>query len=49
MLDLFKKSSSINIHDQEYKKVKERILSINNNPLPEAIFYEQKFNVKTVF
>ncbi|CAF3259787.1 unnamed protein product, partial [Rotaria sp. Silwood2] len=40
MLDLINKSSSININDQEYKKMKERILILNNKSLPDDIFYE---------
>jgi hypothetical protein len=46
MLDLVNKSSSININDQEYNKMKERILIINNDSLPDNIFYLQRFNVK---
>ncbi len=45
MLNLIRKSSSININDQEYNKMKEKILTMNNKSLPEDIFYEQRFNV----
>ncbi|CAF1101075.1 unnamed protein product [Adineta ricciae] len=44
MLDLVKKNSSIDVNEPEYKKVKERILNINNKLLPDQIFYEQRFN-----
>ncbi|CAF1217409.1 unnamed protein product [Rotaria sordida] len=44
MLDLVTKSSTINIDDREYKKMKERILIINNKSLSEDIFYEERFN-----
>ncbi|CAF3954736.1 unnamed protein product, partial [Rotaria sp. Silwood1] len=44
MLNLMTKSSSINFDDQEYKKMKERILTINNKSLSDDIFYEERFN-----
>ncbi len=45
MMNLVDKSLVINIDDQEYQKIKERIFRINNKSLPEDIFYEQRFNV----
>ena len=45
MLNLVNKSLVINNDDQEYQKMKERILRINNKSLTEDIFYEQRFNV----
>jgi len=45
MLNLVNKSLVINIDDQEYTKMKERILRINDKSLTEDIFYEQRFNV----
>lgn len=45
MLDLVNKSSAINNDDQEYNKMKERMWIINNNSLPENIFYPERFNV----
>jgi hypothetical protein len=45
MMNLVEKSLVINIDDQEYQKIKERIFRINNKSLPEDIFYEQRFNV----
>ena len=45
MLNLYTKGSSINVDDQEYNKMKERILIINKNSLTDDIFYEQRFNV----
>ncbi|CAF3797206.1 unnamed protein product [Rotaria sp. Silwood1] len=45
MLNLMTKSSSINFDDQEYKKMKERILTINNKSLSDDIFYEERFNI----
>ncbi|CAF3325937.1 unnamed protein product [Rotaria socialis] len=48
MLDLIKKSASINIDDHEYKKTKKRILEINSNSLSKDIFYEQKFNARDI-
>ena len=48
MIDLVKKSSSSTIgDDEEYKKMKQRILTIINKSLQEEIFYEQRFNVST--
>jgi len=49
MLDLVNKSSSIYTNDQEYNKMKERILIINNDSLPDNIFYLQRFNVNNFF
>ncbi|CAF0816689.1 unnamed protein product [Adineta steineri] len=45
ILDLVDKSSSINPNDEEYNKMKERILNINQKSLPDNIFYEQRFNI----
>ncbi|UJR14881.1 hypothetical protein I4U23_001865 [Adineta vaga] len=44
MLDLVKKTSPIDINDQEYKKMKERILTMNQRFLSNHIFYDQRFN-----
>jgi hypothetical protein len=46
MLNLVNKSLLINTNDQEYNKIKERILIINNKLLTDEIFYEQRFNVR---
>ena len=46
MFDLVTKSTSTINDDQEYNKVKERILILNNKSLPDNIFYERRFNVK---
>jgi hypothetical protein len=46
MIELVHKSPSNNIDDEEYKKMKQRILTIINNSLQDDIFYEQKFNVR---
>ena len=47
MIELVKKSPSSTIDDEEYKKMKQRILTIVNKSLQEDIFYEQRFNVRT--
>jgi len=49
MLNLVNKSLLINNDDQEYNKMKERILIINNKSLTDEIFYKQRFNVKKKF
>jgi len=46
MLNLVNKSLLINNDDQEYNKIKQRILIINNKLLTDEIFYEQRFNVR---
>lgn len=48
MLNLVHKSSLINDTDEEYVKIKERILILNNKLLTNDIFYEQKFNVRLI-
>lgn len=46
MIELVQKSSSkTDINDEEYKKMKARILIIVNQSIQEDIFYEQRFNV----
>lgn len=45
MLDLVNKSLVINIDDQEYIKMKEKLLTINKKSLTDEIFYEERFNV----
>jgi hypothetical protein len=46
MIELVQKSSSkIPIDDEEYKKMKQRILTIINQSIQDEIFYEQRFNV----
>ena len=46
MIELVQKSSSkTDINDEEYKKMKARILTIVNQSIQEDIFYEQRFNV----
>lgn len=47
MIELVQKSSSkITLDDDEYKKMKQRILTIINQTNQDEIFYEQRFNVK---
>ncbi len=47
MIELVQKSSSkVIIDDEEYKKMKQRILRIINQTIQDEIFYEQRFNVK---
>jgi len=47
MIELVQKSSSkIIIDDEEYKKMKQRILKILNQAIQDEIFYEQRFNVR---
>jgi hypothetical protein len=47
MIELVQKSSSkIPIDDEEYKKMKERILRIIHQSIQDEIFYEQRFNVR---
>jgi hypothetical protein len=47
MIELVHKSpSKIDIDDEEYKKMKQRILTIANQSIQEEIFYEQRFNVR---
>lgn len=45
MLNLVNRSLLINNSDEEYMKIKERILTINSKLLTDDIFYEQRFNV----
>lgn len=46
MIELVQKSpSKTEINDEEYKKMKTRILNIVNQSIQEEIFYEQRFNV----
>lgn len=46
MVELVQKSSSkTDINDEEYKKMKARILTIVNQSIQEDIFYEHRFNV----
>lgn len=46
MIELVKKSSSKNTdEDEEYKKMKQRILTIISQSLQDDIFYEERFNV----
>lgn len=48
MIELVQKSSSkTEINDEEYKKMKTRILNIANQSIQEEIFYEQRFNVSS--
>lgn len=47
MIELVQKSSSkVTLDDDEYKKMKQRILTIINQTNQDEIFYEQRFNVK---
>lgn len=46
MLDLIKKSKTINVNDSEYNKMKQRISTINNKSLPNEIFDDDKFYVR---
>ncbi len=47
MIELVQKSSSkVIIDDEEYKKMKQRILKILNQTIQDEIFYEQRFNVR---
>jgi len=48
MLNLVNKSLLINNNDEEYMKIKERILIINNKLLTKEIFYEERFNVRII-
>jgi hypothetical protein len=49
MLNLVNKSLLINIDDQEYNKMKQKIVLINNKSLTDEIFYEQRLNVRKKF
>jgi hypothetical protein len=47
MIELVNKSSSnTNIDDEEYKKMKQRILVIINQSNQDEIFYQHRFNVR---
>ena len=47
MIELVQKSLSKPIaDDDEYKKMKQRILTIINQSLQDDVFYEQRFNVR---
>jgi hypothetical protein len=46
MIQLVHKSpSKVNIDDEEYNKMKRRILTIVNQSIQDEIFYEARFNV----
>ena len=46
MINLVNKSpSNTKIDDEEYKKMKQKILTIINQSTQDEIFYEQRFNV----
>lgn len=46
MVELVQKSSAkTEIDDEEYKKMKQRILTIVNQSIQEEIFYAHRFNV----
>jgi hypothetical protein len=48
MIELVQKSlSKDNDDDEEYKKMKQRILTIVNQSSQDDIFYVQRFNVRT--
>ena len=47
MIELIHKNSSkINIDDEEYEKMKQRILQIINQSLQDEVFYQQRLHVK---
>lgn len=48
MIELAKKSPPANTDDEEYKKMKQKILAIIKTSLQEDIFYEQRFNVRHI-
>jgi hypothetical protein len=50
MIELVQKSlSKDNDDDEEYKKMKQRILTIVNQSSQDDIFYVQRFNVRIIF
>ena len=50
MIQLVHKSpSKVDIDDEEYKKMKRRILTIVNQSIQDEIFYEERFNVSYFF
>ena len=50
MMELVQKSPPANTDDEEYRKMKQKIMAIIKSISQDDIFYEQRFNVRrTIF